>query len=82
MSFSPLLRSPALCASMSLVCHGKMGWGGKARKAVEAQGEESYLEPGLVGKDFMGEIGTFLGFECRVKQGKSREEKGIPDCAD
>lgn len=49
MSFPPLLGSPELHAYMSLVCHGKMGWAGKARKAIEAQGKESPLEPGLVG---------------------------------
>lgn len=54
MSFPHLLGSPALCAYMSLVCHGKMGWARKARKAVEAQGAESTLEPGLDGKGFMG----------------------------
>lgn len=41
--------------------HGKMEPAGKARKALEVQGEERPLGPGLVRKGFVEEVGTSPG---------------------
>ena len=52
--------------------HGKMELAGKARKAIEAQGEERPLGPGLFRKVFIKEVGTSAGLQVQSRTGKVR----------